>query len=141
MKKTLLFIFSILLLLFPFEIVYAKRGCCSGKGGVAYCGQSGHYICKNGDPSPSCTCDDLDTTTYEEDKANGDLYYGDDEPIADEDNIVRSFNDDFDYNEEDNDEDTDEEKNSIADYFGPGVIVTAVAGGAYAIGKSTGKKK
>ena len=33
-----------------------RSGCCSQKGGVAYCGKSGYFICNDGTQSPSCTC-------------------------------------------------------------------------------------
>ena len=126
MKKTIIFILAILILLFPFKAVYAKKGCCSGKGGVAYCGANGHYICNNGSPSPSCTCNGADTTSYEEDKANGDLYYGNEKSnngyYLDTDNV-----------------DNNEGKDSITNYIGPGVIVASVAGGAYVIGNNSGK--
>ncbi|MBD3362096.1 hypothetical protein GF362_00050 [Candidatus Dojkabacteria bacterium] len=35
---------------------FAKQGCCSHHGGVAYCGSNGFYICQDGEQSPSCTC-------------------------------------------------------------------------------------
>ena len=132
MKKEYLYILLIMLFLFSFEVVYAKRGCCSGKGGVAYCSKNGHYICKNGDPSPSCTCNGIDMTTYEEDKANGDLYYGDKESITDENNTFSFFDDNYINNKE---------KNSITDYVEPVAVVIVIAGVAYVIGKEAGKKK
>lgn len=33
-----------------------RSGCCSHHGGVAYCGKSGYYICRDGSQSPSCRC-------------------------------------------------------------------------------------
>lgn len=33
-----------------------KQGCCSHHGVVAYCGQSGYFICNDGTQSPTCTC-------------------------------------------------------------------------------------
>ena len=83
MKKILVLL--ILIISISCVSVEAKRGCCSGNGGVAYCGQSGHYVCNNGEVSPSCQCDEPDYTTYEEDAANGDLYYGEDEDFVDSD--------------------------------------------------------
>lgn len=133
MKKRMLCMSLILILLFPFRIVYAKRGCCSSKGGVAYCGKNGHYICKNGEPSPSCSCDEIDVTTYEKDKANGDLYYGNEESITVENNNVRLFDKSLDYNGD------HEEKNSIMDYIGPIAIVTTIVGSTYIIGKKARK--
>jgi len=57
MKRIFLYF---LLMLFIFVIsseqIYAKRGCCSHHGGVAYCGKSGKYICNDGTTSPTCTC-------------------------------------------------------------------------------------
>ena len=35
----------------------SAKGCCSRHGGVAQCDKaSGHQMCKDGTPSPSCTC-------------------------------------------------------------------------------------
>ncbi len=33
-----------------------RNGCCSSHGGIAYCGNSGYYVCKDGTRSPSCRC-------------------------------------------------------------------------------------
>lgn len=52
-KKIILFI---AILLLPSSVSFAKQGCCSYHGGVAYCGSSGYYICNDGTQSPSCTC-------------------------------------------------------------------------------------
>lgn len=52
-KKIILFI---AILLLPSSVSFAKQGCCSYHGGVAYCGSSGYYICNDGTRSPSCTC-------------------------------------------------------------------------------------
>ena len=125
MKKV--FLLVLVLLLCSVTVVEAKKGCCSGKGGVAYCGQSGHYVCKNGDPSPSCTCDEVDTTTYEEDKANGNLYYGSDDDYVSDDNednnISRSILSDNMY-------EAINEKDKIY-YFNIGIIITVLVGGGY----------
>ena len=36
--------------------IQEQRGCCSRHGGVAYCGNSGYFICNDGTQSPSCRC-------------------------------------------------------------------------------------
>ncbi|MFZ3137530.1 MAG: choice-of-anchor D domain-containing protein [Thermodesulfovibrionales bacterium] len=57
MKKV--FLLLCIFLIVPFNnlsISYAKSGCCSHHGGVAYCGSSGYYICNDGTRSPTCTC-------------------------------------------------------------------------------------
>lgn len=40
----------------PVTEIDNRSGCCSHHGGVAYCGESGYYICNDGTQSPSCTC-------------------------------------------------------------------------------------
>ena len=126
--------------------VNAKPGCCSGKyHGVAYCGKSGHYVCNNGEVSPSCTCDEPDYTTYEEDAANGDLYYGEDEDFVDEEDgeSLGILDQDGSVSHlEDEDSTNNIEKDSdILDYVGIVALLTAVAGGSYATGKAIEKKK
>lgn len=50
------------LLLFPLTEVYAKAGCCSRHGGVVGCDSAtGHQMCKDGTPSPSCGCNGSST--------------------------------------------------------------------------------
>lgn len=128
--------------------VDAKQGCCSGKyHGIAYCGESGHYVCNNGEVSPSCTCDEPDYTTYEEDAANGDLYYGEDEDFVDEEDgeslgILNQNGNVSHLEDEESMQNIKQEKDSdVLDYIGIIALLTAVAGGSYATGKAIGKKK
>lgn len=44
------------MLLCPFDIALAQRGCCSHHGRVAGCGSNGRQICKDGSTSKTCTC-------------------------------------------------------------------------------------
>lgn len=53
MKKCLIIVLMFILM---FDVVYAKRGCCSHHGGVSGCSSGGRTICKDGSYSPSCTC-------------------------------------------------------------------------------------
>lgn len=53
MKKCLVIVLMFILM---FDVVYAKRGCCSHHGGVSGCSSGGRIICKDGSHSPSCTC-------------------------------------------------------------------------------------
>lgn len=46
----------VLIFILMFDVVYAKRGCCSHHGGVSGCSSGGRTICKDGSYSPSCTC-------------------------------------------------------------------------------------
>lgn len=46
-----------ILAIFASSPALAKRGCCSHHGGVSHCGDSGYYICNDGEESPTCTCD------------------------------------------------------------------------------------
>lgn len=59
---TVFFIFSFFIFLsfFTKTDVFARRGCCSHHGGIAYCGNGGYYICNDGTRSPTCTCFDYD---------------------------------------------------------------------------------
>ena len=47
-----------------FDVVYAKRGCCSHHGGVPGCSSGGRTICRDGSYSPSCTCTPTRKTVY-----------------------------------------------------------------------------
>lgn len=144
MKRSCLLI--ILLLLITTITVNAKPGCCSGKyHGVAYCGDSGHYVCNNGEVSPSCTCDEPDYTTYEEDEANGDLYYGEDEDFINDDEgeslgIVDQNGNVSHLSDEDSEEEEPAEKEA-SDYIGIIALLATVAGGSYAAGNVLGKRK
>lgn len=55
-KKILSFLVIGIMLLYPFDIALAQRGCCSHHGGVAGCGSNGRQICKDGTTSKTCTC-------------------------------------------------------------------------------------
>lgn len=130
MKRVLILL--LLFISFSCISVEAKQGCCSGKGGVAYCGANGHYYCKNGDPSPSCTCGEPDYTTYEEDLSNGNLYYEDGENSIDTNTASKGLlaaNMKGTYDEDD-----------VKKYFGIGTILLLAAGGSYSVGKYIGKK-
>ena len=49
-------IIVMLALIFFYDSVEAKRGCCSWHGGVSGCSYNGKIICSDGTYSPSCTC-------------------------------------------------------------------------------------
>lgn len=51
-------LFLILLIMSIFSVsTYARSGCCSHHGGVAYCDNTvGKYACRDGTRSPSCGC-------------------------------------------------------------------------------------
>ncbi len=61
MKKCLVIVLMFILM---FDVVYAKRGCCSHHGGVAGCSSGGRTICRDGSYSPSCTCTLTIKTVY-----------------------------------------------------------------------------
>ena len=131
MKK--FFLLVLIIIFFPISVVEAKSGCCSGKGGVlkGEC-YNGHLVCKKLDEngyhivSPSCECKN-DTTTYNEDKANDNLYYGTDEKSAiddiDDNNFSRSI-----ISDNVGDAINEEDKTH---YYGLGVIIVALASGGY----------
>lgn len=51
-------LFLILLIMSIFSVsTYARSGCCSNNGGVAYCDNTvGKYACRDGTRSPTCGC-------------------------------------------------------------------------------------
>ena len=56
-NKKLVIVFILLGVIFSYDSVSARRGCCSWHGGVSGSCRNGKIVCNDGTTSPSCVCE------------------------------------------------------------------------------------